>query len=138
MSEWTKRDQARVDFLNKTVAFFRALDAHVTGPEFDLRDVEMAAAWKVYRDLIDGKAENATLDPDRWFCPHCGAARPEWNFHLVGVVVMGIGAIQYFNVYCSNDSCRKLITVMLAGFAPEAALLAQAQEQIKNKKIHTA
>lgn len=132
MSDWTKRDQARVEFLNAAVEQWRASDAQKSDATAAAWG-KTKAAWEKYRDLIDGNAENGELDKDRWYCPHCGAERPAWNFHFVGVVVMGIGAVQYFNVYCEREECRKLITVMLAGFVPEVQLIAEAKAQMRRK-----
>lgn len=134
MSEWTKRDQARVAFLNAAVERCR-LHEQVDPARAEVEKTYNAEfeAWVTYRDLIDGKAENSELDPNRWYCPHCGAERPAWNFQLVGLVSMGIGAIQYLNVFCGNESCRKLITVMGVGFLPEAAAIAAAKNQMRVK-----
>jgi Caudovirales tail fibre assembly protein, lambda gpK len=135
---WTKRDQARVEFLDAAVELFRtqehALDFGVATPE----QKKAYAAWSKYRELLDGKEENTALDPDRWFCPYCGAQRPKYYFQFIGEALLGIGTLQYFNAVCGNESCRKLLGVIGAGFMAEAQMIALAKEQMRQKKAGIA
>jgi hypothetical protein len=139
MSETTKLDLAREEFLKAAVTFMRGRDKD----QWDI-DVEAEAfvpvsrSWGVYRDLLDGKKDNAPLDEYRWFCPYCGACRPKFAFQLVGEALMGIGAIQYFNIFCGVETCRKLLTVAMAGFMPEAQMIAAARAQMAGKKPGSA
>jgi hypothetical protein len=74
-----------------------------------------------------------SADPARWYCPYCGKDRPSFNFQLVGQAVIGIGALQYFNIFCAEENCRKLLSVAMIGFVPEAQLLEQARQQMRSK-----
>ena len=141
MSETTKRDLARVEFLTACAEYFRAEDrfAHAGSDarEASNQTVElwnkMPLAWAKYRDLLDGTEKNETLDEHRWFCPHCGGQRTPFNFQLVAQVLMGVGAVQYFNVFCGVETCRKLLTVAMVGFVPEQQLIDQAHAQMRGK-----
>jgi hypothetical protein len=134
MAEWTKLDQARADFMAAAMEYCRVRDELGDGPAADAAHYQLSEKGRDFRDLYNGQAQNVALSADRWYCPHCGAERPAFSLQLVAEVQMGVGAIQYFNVFCSEDRCRKLITVMLAGFMPEASLIEQAQQQIAGGK----
>jgi hypothetical protein len=138
MSDYTKRDKARAELLEAIVNYFRSIDRREDrDPEADEPSMyaeRAKSAWANYRDLLDGKTENAVLDENRWYCPHCGTERPPHKFQLVGEVLMGIGALQYFNVICGNESCTKLLAVIGAGFMPEASMIAQARAHMAAMK----
>jgi hypothetical protein len=136
VSEWTKQDQARADFVDAAIAYFRRMDESIDPGdecEADRAFETMESKWLPFRDLLDGAAENAPLDPARWFCPHCGKERPSFNFQLVGQAVFGIGALQYFNIFCGEETCRKLLSVAMVGFMPEAQVLDEARRQMRGK-----
>lgn len=135
MSDWTKLDQARVAFLDASVAYHRAIDKQpeecAPGQDSDALLQKQSLAWDVYRELLDGKEENAPFDEHRFFCPHCGKERPKYAMQLIGEALLGIGAIQYFNVICGEENCRKLLTVSVIGFVPEAQMIDLARAQMK-------
>lgn len=133
MSETTKRDLARIEFLEAAVAYRRVIDRDSTSSEIHNLIIKELRAWEAYRDLLDGKEENAPLDEQRWFCPHCGTKQPAFNWQLVGQVAIGVGALQYFNVICSVETCRRLITVCMVGYIPDKDMVAQAQAQMRDK-----
>jgi hypothetical protein len=143
MSNWTKRDEARVNFLNACVDLFRTADDPATGGRVPVgpgmggtggAPALAYDAWRKYRDLIDGKVENLPLNEHRWFCPHCGQERPPLQFQLIGEALIGIGALQYFNVACANEACRRLLAVNLVSFIPDAVMVEEARRQMAAQK----
>lgn len=131
MSETTRLDLARAEFLKTVTKYFRDFDRnHVWNVSISH---EVEEAWNSYRDILDGKTENASLDESRWFCPHCGTKQPAFIWQMVGQVVIGVGALQYFNVFCGEPTCRKLLSVSLVGFKPDAEMMAAARSQIGGK-----
>jgi hypothetical protein len=128
MAEWTKLDQRRADFVAAAIAYFRQNDKDPV--ESNERYDALQFRWLALREVLDGKAENAALDPERWCCPHCGKDRPGFNWQLCSQIAMGIGSLTYFNIFCAEEGCRKLIQVAMVKFIPEAALIDEARKQM--------
>jgi hypothetical protein len=120
-AKWTKLDQARQDFNEEAQHYMRMLDEE-TEPMTDIESFHaLRERWKTFRDLAAGLEDTTEFvqkfgEGPKWCCPHCGAEKPTLAFQLAGEKKMGKHLITYFNVFCTEEKCRKLINVAMVEF----------------------
>lgn len=93
---------------------------------------ELVVAHNAYKDVSAKLAADAPADPNTFFCPHCDAERPGYNWRF------NQGDVGTFDVACLTcvcAKCKNILSVTAIGFQPHAQLAEQLKRQFLSKNL---